>query len=1155
MSGNTGSGASKEDLVRLKLVSEFAYLTPVLYATILSGALVATVVSLTVLSPWTCLVSIFFAGYAWQRRAFWINVDPSTFTPAETRETERRVRVSAYVLAASYSGFMLTAFLASTPAVGLLIAYWCCIIGALVSFCLYPFPATARAALVILLAPTALALVIRGEGMGAASGLSILAAIGLLHLLMNAVHRLMGDLSRRADTETRVTAATQRALNDFLSVSQDYHFETDAEGRLTYVSSNFGDLTKGAGAAVIGLPLQHLADQNDPVTAQAMPGYFKAFDARLPIRDLETRGVNKDGERVTTLLNGAPILDEDGVFHGYRGWIVDVTKARAAEAELAENEARFRDFATLAADCLWETDARGRYTFISDIVTEWTGVPVDQMIGSVRGKHYDDTSPPEFRAGWEKHLEQLARREPFANYVIPTRYGKMISTDGVPRYAGDGSFIGYRGYTRDITDEYEAKKAADKARADLEETNRLLESRIAERTRSLRERTELLGEVLNTMGQGLVVLSADGEVELLNDKATGALPPGEWKLGARYADTYAAGLAREDGGESFNRGEQGPFDPYATCEEEPILHYRRCADGRAFRENYSPRAGGGHVVVLTDVTTDMQRQDELRAMAADLTRSKEEAEAASRAKSEFLANMSHEIRTPMNGVLGMAELLMATDLDAKQADMAEVILRSGDSLLTIINDILDFSKLEAGKMTVGSEPFDLRAAVEDVASLVSPSAQKKSLELMVRVQPQLNLWLRGDAGRFRQVVTNLVGNAIKFTDTGHVLVDVSGEEDGERTCLVVRVEDTGCGIPEEKLERVFQKFEQVDGSASRRFEGTGLGLSISKKIAQIMGGDITVESELGKGSAFTFRVALPHAVPPMAQEAGPPALAGLRVLVVDDNPVNRQILCEQLTSWGMAPVAFDNALTGLAAARDAVGTKRAFALAVLDHQMPDMDGVALAEALRDDPDLSKMPAIMLTSAGEPGDAALARRLGLSAYLVKPARSRQLLDAISDALAEGAARQAVTVRDAMRAAARPAPEAEPLRGDEPLLLVAEDNQVNQMVLKTMLSNLPYRVEFAANGEEAVARFEALGPAVILMDVSMPVMDGYQATAAIRAKGEVGASVPIIGVTAHALAEDRAACLAAGMSDYMPKPIKKALLLEKLEAWTRREGAAA
>lgn len=1141
-SDDTGSGM---DGLRTSRLYRFAYLTPLLYCVMGLASAMAAIFSVAVLPLWSLPVPIMLGGFTVVRYAHWRRIDLTQLTDAQMRRAERFVMGSAVVVALIYSSHLTAAAYQAEGTMMILIGAWSCIIGSICGYCLNAFKPTGRIVLYTLLLPIGLLICVTGTGAERAYGLTVIALACVVHLSMNATSRLIADMQQQGETEGRITAATQRALDDFLSVAQDYNFETDAEGRLVYVSANFKELSGINPARLIGVLFVDMAHPSEEVAVASLEEFNRCLAAREPIRNLASYGVRPDGSPVHTIANAVPIIDDSGIFRGYRGWIIDVTEQKVSQAILAANEERFRDFAMLAADCLWETDTEGRYTYISEIVTEWTGVPVEKMLGSVRGEHYDDTSPPEFRAGWERHLEQLERREAFKGYLIPTRYGKMLSTDGVPRYAPNGDYLGYRGYTRDVTDECLAKKAADRARADLVETNKRLEERIEERTADLRARTDLLNEVLNTMSQGLVVLSADSSIELMNDKAEGALPPAKWSIGAPFARTYSEALGTPQGGETFNEQAGGiSWEQIVRSQNEHVHHYRR-TETSAYRESYTPRAGGGHVVTISDITSDMLRQDELHAL-------KEEAEAASRTKSEFLANMSHEIRTPMNGVLGMAELLIATDLDAKQSDMAEVILRSGDSLLTIINDILDFSKLEAGKMTMCAEPFDARAGVEDVASLVAPSAHKKGVELMVRVQPDLPLELVGDAGRFRQVVTNLVGNAVKFTDKGHVLIDVSGTVGDGKTHLSVTVQDTGCGIPADKLDRVFQKFEQVDGSASRRFEGTGLGLSISKKIATVMGGDITATSVLGEGSAFVFAVALnvaDDAAPLMSAEE--PALAGLSVLVVDDNAVNRQILDEQLSSWGLDTTCVSSGADAMAAATSrAESGREPFALVLLDHQMPGMDGMELARRLASDPAIAMAPRIMLTSADLPGDTIARCDVSLSAYLVKPCRAQQLRHAIATAMTDGAATSAATTADAMR---RAQPASTSSKGsDEPRLrlLVAEDNQVNRMVVQTMLTGTRYEVAFAENGEEAIDLHARLAPDLMLMDVSMPIMDGHQATRAIRAGDKPGATIPIIGVTAHAMQEDERECLAAGMSDYLSKPLSKKRLLETLEKWSER-----
>ena len=561
----------------------------------------------------------------------------------------------------------------------------------------------------------------------------------------------------------------------------------------------------------------------------------------------------------------------------------------------------------------------------------------------------------------------------------------------------------------------------------------------------------------------------------------------------------------------------------------------------------------------SDVTEMKRREEELRA-------AEQRAVLADRAKSEFLANMSHEIRTPMNGVLGMAELLAKTELNQKQKTFTDIITKSGNALLTIINDILDFSKIDAGQLVLDPAPFHLGESVEDVATLMATRAKEKDLELIVRVDPELPRTVVGDAGRLRQIVTNLVGNAVKFTDSGHVLVDVSGDVVGENVKLRFRVTDTGIGIPEDKLGHVFEKFSQVDASSTRRHEGTGLGLAITSRLVALMGGEIGVESEFGKGSTFWFDIPLPLGDLETRRKVTPHDVTGARVLIVDDNSVNRAILMEQMNAWGFDACAAENGPEALAVLKETARLGGRVDCVVLDYQMPGVSGSDVAAAMRTVPALVHTPIIMLTSVDQSLSLAQNRDLGIGTQLIKPARSSALLEALVSHIQRHHDDIAIPIVSGERSPAdeeiaRPA--AEQLRTAPPEtaspsgypsqqsrrldILVAEDNEVNQLVFAQILSDTPYSFEIVRNGRLAVEAHAEMRPGLILMDVSMPEMNGLEATNAIRQAERDTEHVPIVGVTAHALKGDRERCLAAGMDDYMSKPISPNMLLEKIQRW--------
>ena len=549
------------------------------------------------------------------------------------------------------------------------------------------------------------------------------------------------------------------------------------------------------------------------------------------------------------------------------------------------------------------------------------------------------------------------------------------------------------------------------------------------------------------------------------------------------------------------------------------------------------------------------RTAELVAVNTQLSSAKEAAEAASRAKSEFLANMSHEIRTPINGILGMAELALDREISPDVREYLLMLKSSGDSLLAVINDILDFSKVESGKLDLEPIDFDIHDNVTETIKGLAIRAHQKKLELMCDIRPEVPQWVVGDPGRLRQILVNLVGNAIKFTQKGEILVcveRVSHNDGGVQ--LRFMVADTGIGIPADKQGLIFEAFAQADSSVTRNYGGTGLGLAICSRLTQMMGGKIWVESEDGKGSKFYFTASLDISTqtPVPAPAESPASLLDLPILIVDDNATNRRILLEMTSSWGAKPQAVSSGPEAIEVLLKAAQSGKAFPIAIIDGQMPDMDGFVLAQNIKSNPAISGTRLAMLTSAGQRGDAARCRELGIAAYLLKPISKTELLSGTLAVLTqeEGASKTLVT-RHSLREAQRPlVPECSRyLR-----VLVAEDNPINQKVVVSMLEKLGHRTTIANNGKEALTLSAERVFDVVFMDVQMPEMDGLTATKAIREREKaVGGHIPIIAMTAHAMKGDRERCLAAGMDGYLSKPVKGEEIEQTLAALLPAENA--
>lgn len=804
----------------------------------------------------------------------------------------------------------------------------------------------------------------------------------------------------------------------------------------------------------------------------------------------------------------------------------ELTRRREAEQQLRDSEALHHSLVESLPLNLLRKDRDGRLTFVNLRYGQAMGRSPDEMLGMTDYDLFPRRLADKYVADDRRIMETREVLETTESHVDrhgETRFVHVLKT---PVYDAAGDVVGVQGIFWDVTARREAEL-------------------------NLEHERFLLTSLLDSIPDNIFFKDRQGRYLRVNRamaQRLGLNRPSD-AVGKSASDFFTEGYVRE----ITAAEERVMTEGISTVGSEQLILWPDGSRKWVAVTRMPLRTQSGEITGCFGVSHDIT--DQKMAQQA-ISEARDAAEAASEAKSNFLANMSHEIRTPMNAIIGLTELVLDSDLTQSQREYLALVQESGESLLSVINDILDFSKIEAGRLELDPRPFQLREAIGDTLKSLAVRAHRDRIEIACHIAPDVPEYLVGDSGRLRQVVVNLVGNSIKFTEEGEIVVDVSlddtesvahiplpgGFVPADPVALKFRVVDTGVGIAADKLDRIFEAFEQADMSMTRRYEGTGLGLAICSHLVELMGGRISVESDVGQGSTFTFSARFGTSSDAVAAgKKSRRSLEGRRILVVDDNATNRKILDEMLTNWATLPTCVSSADQAIQLLEEVHGTDREFDLLLTDAHMPGTDGFTMVERLRQRGDLNLPVVMMLTSSGRPGDAARCTDLEIASRLMKPIKQSELFDAIVETLQVTAA-----IDDESAAADDPASQIAPLN-----VLLAEDSVVNQKLAIALLEKWGHAVTVAHTGAEAVRRWSDETFDVILMDVQMPELDGLEATRTIRrqesdAEGDV--HVPIVAMTAHALKGDEERCLAAGMDAYVSKPIRAPVLFQKLSELT-------
>jgi PAS domain S-box-containing protein len=824
------------------------------------------------------------------------------------------------------------------------------------------------------------------------------------------------------------------------------------------------------------------------------------LDSGKPIINREEPGLDSQGNRIWTLTTKVPLRDKEGQIVGLVGIGHDITDRKQVEEAYRVSEAQLSGLFAAMNDIVIVYDRAGKYISIAPTHPDLLIKPPEELIGKTLYDVFPKSEAESFSKDIQTVLEAHKIRQ--VEYSLPISGQTTWFTATISPMQKDTVLW----VARDITERKRVESELDK-------------------------RKQYFESLVKNIPVAIVVLTNDERILSCNPAFEKLFGYGENEVVGTLLDTL---ITTE---ETLSEARQYTQQVMRTTVH--AIGKRRRRDGSLM----DVEIFGVPVFVGSEKIGVLAMYHDI----SELMHARREAEEANRSKSEFLANMSHEIRTPMNGVIGMLELALDTQLDDEQRDYLQTSLQSAESLLTLLNDILDFSRIEAGRLELEKINFNLRSAVEDVAFTLAKRAQDKGLEMACLINPDLSSDLRGDPGRLRQILVNLVGNAIKFTHQGEIVIRAEPIEITASGAVVhFSVQDTGIGVPYERQVSVFERFTQADGSTTRKYGGTGLGLTISKQLVEMMGGKIGVESTPGSGSTFWFDIRFekqPHEkkVTGPLTLVGPGNLTQARILVVDDNQTNRIILTKNVEALGSRVDAVASGAKALEVLRNADRVGDPYHIVLLDMQMPSMDGEQTARAIKSDPVMKDVKIIILTSMGQRGDAVRLEALGCSGYLLKPVKQQMLFDAVIEALGRKEEhQQGLITRHSLSEQRK-----QGLR-----LLLAEDNSLNQKLAVALLQKAGYSVDAVETGQQALERVKVIPYSAVLMDVQMPEMDGFESTQQIRIwERERGSHIPIIAMTAHAMQGDRERCLEAGMDDYITKPIEPKVLFSVLDRWVQ------